>query len=182
VPRLRLYRFRSGQEFRTLIPRRGPRLDAGGLRRSAAALDPQGRLLAVSAHDGIALLDVARGEEVGLLPLRENSPLAFLQSGELLTCGSSGLLRWPVQVDPDTGQRRYGPPQCLTVKTSENDQGASADGRVLAIPISNDGALVLHQDDAVWARQCRIGKTRASCVCNPKKMCATVPSARTAPG
>src|SRR5262249_52685030 len=102
-PRLRLFRNRSGQEFRTLIPRRGPRMEAAGWGRGWAALDPQGRLLAVSVQDGVALLDIARGEEVGLLPLSGNSPLAFEPSGALLSNGSSGLLHWPVAVDQGTG-------------------------------------------------------------------------------
>jgi WD40 repeat protein len=144
-PRLRTFRYRPGQEFRTLIPRRGPQMDAADASFSTP-LDRQGRMLAVAVKDGIVLLDIARGEEFRLLPMPGNAPLAFEPSGALLTSGLAGLLRWPVAVDPATDQRRYGPPERLYPPTNWDFLGASADGRVLAIPNYSRGAIVLHRD------------------------------------
>jgi WD40 repeat protein len=168
-PRLRLFRYQSGHEFHTLIPRRGPRLDAAGITRPSAALHPQGRLIAVSVRDGIALLDVACGEEVGLLPLPVNAPLAFEPSGALLTNGSSGLLRWPAAVDPAGDPRRYGPPERLYSPTNEDLHGASADARVLVIPNYGSGAIVLHRDGN---RAVRLGPQR------DVRCCAVSPDGR----
>src|SRR5262249_18500173 len=116
-PRLQMFRYRSGLEFRTLIPGRGP-----GMGDAATwwfmPLDPQGRLLAVGVMDGISLLDIARGEDFALLPVNRNAPVAFEPSGALLTSGVSGLLRWPVAVDPATNRRRYGPPERLHPPTN----------------------------------------------------------------
>jgi serine/threonine protein kinase/tetratricopeptide (TPR) repeat protein/WD40 repeat protein len=149
-PRLRLFRYQSGLEFRTLIPQRGPQRDAAGFWAWAGgtALDPQGRLLAVSVQSGSAFLDLVSGEEVGLLLLPGNSPLAFEPSGALLTKGSAGLLRWPVTAEAHTRQRRYGPPEQLYPQTNHDCHGASADCRVLAIPLphSDQGAIVLHRN------------------------------------
>ncbi len=144
-PRLRLFRYRPGQEFRTLVPSRDPRRE-DALLAATSAIDPQGRLLAVSTHDGIALLDVARGEEIALLPLHGNRPLIFEPSGELLTTGASGLLSWPVRFDSASGRRSYGPPKALTVRTRPEGHGASSDGRVLAILSGNPAACVLHRE------------------------------------
>jgi serine/threonine protein kinase/WD40 repeat protein len=144
-PRLRMFRYRSGQEFRTLIPGRGPQMHDAGANFSMP-VDRQGRLLAVAPNDGIVLLDIARGEEFRLLRMPRNAPLAFEPSGALLTNGLAGLLRWPVTVDPATDQRRYGPPERLYPPTNRDGHGASADGRVLAIPNYNRGAIVLHRD------------------------------------
>jgi serine/threonine protein kinase/WD40 repeat protein len=144
-PRLRLFRYQSGHEFRTLIPRHGPGMGDTNL-WFFMVLDPRGRLLAVAVQDGLFLLDTARGEEFGLLPVG-NAPVAFEPSGALLTCGVSGLLRWPVAIDPATDQRRYGPPERLYPSTNFECHGASAKGRVLAIPNYSDGAIVLHRDE-----------------------------------
>jgi WD40 repeat protein len=165
-PRLWTFRYRPGQEFRTLIPRRGPRMEAAGLRKGPAALDPTGRVLAVTVQDGVALLDIARGEEIALVPVTGNGPLAFEPSGALLTQGSSGLLRWRVAVDAGTGQPRYGPPERLYRPTGVNLHGASADRRVLAIPSYSSGAIVLHRDGN---RTVRLGPQQdvRSCAVSP---------------
>jgi serine/threonine protein kinase/WD40 repeat protein len=167
--RSRFFRYRSGHEFRTLIPRRGPRREAAGWGRAYVALGPQGRLLAVSAQDGVAVLDIARGTEAGLLPLTGNVPLAFEPSGALLTNGSSGLLRWPVAVNAGTGQRGSGPPERLYPPTGLEVHGASADGRVVAIPNYDSGAIVLHRDGN---RTVRLGPQQAV------RCCAVSPDGR----
>jgi WD40 repeat protein len=144
-PQLRMFRYRSGLEFRTLIPGRGPGM-GDVLTWWHMPLDPRGRLLAVAVKDGISLLDIARGEDFALLPAVYNAPVAFEPSGALLTNGVSGLLRWPVAVDPATDRRRYGPPERLHPPASYDGHGASADGRILAIPNYSRGAIVLHRD------------------------------------
>jgi WD40 repeat protein len=143
-PRLRMFRYRSGQEFRTLIPRRGPQRDAAEASFSTQ-LDRQGRLLAVAVKDGIVLLDIARGEEFRLLPMPGNAPVAFDASEALLTSGLAGLLRWPAAVDPASEQRRYGPPERLYPPTNWDFLGASADGRVVAIPNYDRGVMIVHR-------------------------------------
>ena len=114
----------------------------GYLTWAVCPLDREGRLVAVTARAGVAVVDVVRGEEVALLPLR-NKPFHAEPSGALLTNGPAGLMRWPVSVDPQTGKRRYGPSEKLsqTVVNSEGND-SSADARVLAIA-NGKGALVL---------------------------------------
>lgn len=110
------------------------------------ALDPEGRLCAVSANDGIALLDVVRREEAALLPLPENHQLCFDSKGALWTYGRQGLLRWPVQFDPKKGQRRYGPAKWFFTSTNGDFHGSSMDAQIVAVPNYNRGAIVFHRD------------------------------------
>jgi serine/threonine protein kinase/WD40 repeat protein len=145
-PRVQLFRFRSGQELRTLV-HSNPSGRSTYAQWGVPALDPEGRLLATGTSDGVALVDVARGEEATLLKIPNNAALGFEPTGALLTCGPAGVLRWPLANDPATGRRRYGPPERLLRCGHVHFVGMSADGQVVACPISGGrGADVLHRD------------------------------------
>jgi serine/threonine protein kinase/WD40 repeat protein len=143
--KVRLFRFRGGEEFRTLVhydkSGRGHYMPWG-----IPVLDPKGRLLATGARDGVALVDIERGEEVALLKIPDNAPLGFEPTGALLTGGPDGILRWPVADEPKKGRRRYGPPERLLRSGRLHFQGISADGQVVASPTGH-GAVVLHRRD-----------------------------------
>jgi WD40 repeat protein len=111
-----------------------------------ACLDPEGRAFAVAMDEGIALVDVARGEETAVLPLPGNAPLCFDKEGALWTRGANGLLRWPVTVEAKTGKSRYGPPTLMLSKTCRDRHGSSTDAQVVAIPDYERGAVVFHRD------------------------------------
>ncbi len=74
-----------------------------------------GRVLAVGTDQGVVLWDLARGAELSFLPIGSTSYALFEASGDLLTLsvGSLGVQRWPVQLDPDRGEFRIGPPRRL---------------------------------------------------------------------
>jgi WD40 repeat protein len=70
----------------------------------------------------------------------------FEPSGALLTNGSAGLLRWPVQTEPTKpGLLRMGPPHKLSVPGPICHVACSADGRVIALS-QFQGGRVLHAD------------------------------------
>jgi serine/threonine protein kinase/WD40 repeat protein len=147
--KVRLVRLRRGEELRTVV-HRSPGSKKLYCTDRDAIVDPEGRLFAptmVDYAEGIPLVDVARGEEVALLPLPGNSALRFDRDGTLWTRGSAGLLRWPMVADPNSGQRRYGPPQRIWAGAN-NGLSGSADLRVVAIPTGDSAAsaLVLHRD------------------------------------
>src|SRR5262249_17767649 len=84
--------------------------------------------------------------------------------------GACGLLRWPVTVDPKTGQCRYGPPRGGDFgKTEDDPHGMSADARVVAIPDYGRGALILHRDSK---RLLRVGPQ------DDVRFCAVSPDGR----
>jgi serine/threonine protein kinase/WD40 repeat protein len=161
---LRLYR---GREYRTI--------NLGGSNSSRApagssVVHPDGRLLAAAIGDGsLSLVDLMTGREVVNLPSRLGLPLRWQPSGDLLTAGTGGFVRWPVrQSDEGRGTRDeknpssvprhlslvprhlslfLGPPEPLVSNFRfRGGCATSADGRCLAIPNFNRGAVVLHRD------------------------------------
>ena len=60
---------------------------------------------------GVVLWDLARGTELAFLPIGMAWHSMFDVSGDLLTNGSAGVLRWPIHVDPTSGETRIGPPR-----------------------------------------------------------------------
>jgi serine/threonine protein kinase/WD40 repeat protein len=149
VNKVKLIRVATGRELRTL-----PRRSAAGRGGYASpfpsggvALSPQGRLLAATTGEGYcALVGPESGAELAVLTLKTVRSLAFESSGALLTNGEDGLLRWPVALSPATGDCRIGPPQVLFPSPVDCHHGSSLDGRVLAIPDQQRGALVLLRD------------------------------------
>jgi eukaryotic-like serine/threonine-protein kinase len=146
---VKLLRVSTGREFRTLPRRaaagRGGYVAPGSI--GPVALSPDGRLLAaITAERACALVEAESGAELAVIPLKTVQSLAFDTSGALLMHGSMGLLRWPVRRDPATGRCRVGPPQALYAPSSDGQHGSNPDGRILAIPNFNRGALLLHRD------------------------------------
>ena len=129
-------------EYRTLV-----RAQAGGKGVfHNAAIQADGRLLAAGMYGGVGLWDLASGRELNFIELPGINLVLFEPSGALLTNGSAGLLRWPIQTDAATpGVRRIGPPQKLSLPGSNCKIDSSLDGRVLASP-QYQGAFVLHAD------------------------------------
>jgi eukaryotic-like serine/threonine-protein kinase len=145
--KLQLLHFCGNEEYRTIVL---------GARPNRLLVHPEGRLVAVQVVDStvqvgdtgltrVALVDLVSGREVAHLRLLEGMPLAWEPSGALLTCGTAGLFRWPVHVDPrDPEHVRFGRPRPLLSEGSHHAWGASTDGQTIAIP-DGGGAVVLHR-------------------------------------
>ena len=84
-----------------------------------ASIRHDGRVLAVGTDRGVVLWDLARGTELAFLPIGNAWHLMFEPSGDLLTSGSIGVQRWPVQLDPDRGEFRIGPPRQLPLPAGD---------------------------------------------------------------
>ena len=154
---LRLFRCESGREVCKVVHRaKSVAIGYADPDTGTCQLDPEGRLLALPAADGIAVVDVVRGEDVGLLPQGREWPVRTDPSGALLTFGTAGLRRWPLNVSgtlrvpiesgtrsvPDTLSRVYGPPECLATVSQlfdGSEQGRSrptaADRNAEAYPL-----------------------------------------------
>ncbi len=101
--------------------------------------------MALPATDGIAVIDVVRGEDVALLQNPATWAVRVDDSGALITHGKTGLLRWPLSCDPARGRRADGPPRNLVPAMTQKLVGGASDRscRVLAFPTFNDGAREL---------------------------------------
>jgi tetratricopeptide (TPR) repeat protein/WD40 repeat protein len=89
------------------------------LNHARPSIHREGRILAVGTDHGVILWDLAHKAELGFLPIGMAWHSAFEPvSGDLLTNGGAGVLRWPVQRDPSSGEVRIGPPRNLPLQGS----------------------------------------------------------------
>jgi serine/threonine protein kinase/WD40 repeat protein len=140
--RLQVLRLHTGLEYRTI--------DRGGNRRDISSygsckVHPGGLLVATAPDGKGVLIDLAAGREVAVLPDVYQWPLLWEPAGSLLTWTPSSCLRWPMCADArEPARYRLGPPEQLLPV-----QGAgipsTADGRTIAIPDHDRGALVVHR-------------------------------------
>ena len=94
-----------------------------------------GRLLAVGTNQGAVIWDLAHGTELAFLPIGNAAHLMFDTSGDLITSGPMGVLRWPINLDAGQGRCDIGPPQTLPL-------GAGTCG----IAVDKTGAIVARAD------------------------------------
>jgi WD40 repeat protein len=177
-PKVPLFRFRSGAEFRTL-PRSGATRRIGFMQggHREFCLHPNGRLLAAGARDGIVLIDLHRLEEIGLLPLPDDYPLCFEPAGNaLLTLGRDGLIRWALQGTETTSDRvRIGSPEVLDPQGNTAFCSSSSDGKVIACP-TRGGARILRRTEDGRIQSANVGPqhdVRASAVSPDGRWVAT---------
>jgi serine/threonine protein kinase/WD40 repeat protein len=142
--KLTVYQADPALEYRTLAHVSSRRVDC-----RSPSVRQDGRVLAVASIDGgVVLWDLARGTELAYLPIGLTWNVRFEPSGDLLTSGRAlGVQRWPIQLDPDRGVFRIGPPRPLPLP---RDGGISADrsGRIVALA-KGDFAFVATPDGTI---------------------------------
>lgn len=103
---------------------------------------PRWPLLAVADREGVMLWDKRSGRDVGRLPLPGTRWVFFDPVGdELVTSGTSGLLRWPVAT---SGLNLHvGPPVNVQLPAKARDTMAvSRDGATLVAKVDSQSAIV----------------------------------------
>ena len=117
------------------------------------AFTQDARLLVIASQRGLALWDVASVTPLAKTPVATDG-VVFDPSGQLITSGPAGLLRWPVATaetesrgNRDVQQLQIGPPQSLAALPSSIPRSlrTSRDGRLVAMPHGTD-ATVIHLD------------------------------------
>jgi serine/threonine protein kinase/WD40 repeat protein len=171
--KVRLFRFHSGAEYGTLVRTRsgtGGRTSFASLFASQFCLHPNGRLLAVSAMDGIVLIDLYRLEEIGLLPLPGDHPVCFEPAGHaLLTWGRDGLIRWSLQgTETASDKIHLDSPEILYLGSNTYHCSSSLDGNVIAYP-TGKGARIFHRTENGRISSKEAGQQRdvRSCAVSP---------------
>jgi eukaryotic-like serine/threonine-protein kinase len=91
-----------------------------------------GRVLAVGTDRGAVLWDLARGTELAFLPIGNAWHLMFEPSGDLITSGSMGVQRWPIQLDINRSEFRLGPPRQLQLPAGHCGIAGDRLGRIVA--------------------------------------------------
>jgi WD40 repeat protein len=109
------------------------------------AIEPSGRVIAVSFWKPgwqTLLLDAENGRELAVLPGTRSLVASSRGNGSLLIAEEAGAECWPVRFK--RGVYRIGPPERLVLPRYNGDRcGASADGRIIAIPDYDRGVFVL---------------------------------------
>jgi WD40 repeat protein len=138
---LALVEVAPGRDYRTFVSSLG----AGKGSYGVGDISPDGRLLALAMEDGVRLWDLASSRELALLPLGWTISVNFQRNGrELLTCGFSGLRRWPIRMDPAAPNRLHlGPPHPIPLPVIPNMASGSPDGNTLAIASERSGTALI---------------------------------------
>ena len=149
--RLGIWQVGGRHEYRTLV--RDPAV-LDKKYPTGIATSPKHGLLAMAVGDGIQVSDLVSGADLAFLRMLPGThQLSFEPSGALLTNSSYGAWRWPVQeVKSSPGTLRVGPPQQLLPDGYLGQIDVSADGRVIAMAMSNAGACVFRkgQSQPLW--------------------------------
>jgi WD40 repeat protein/serine/threonine protein kinase len=97
------------------------------VRQEGIAFTPDGRLLAFTSQDGVALWDAAAARLLGRLPSGDGNALAFHpQQSCLFTTGNGGLVQWPIVTERDAPVMHIGP-GTLVRPNSANSQSLHID-------------------------------------------------------
>ncbi len=97
------------------------------------SIHPDGRILAVGTDRGVVLWDLARGTGLAFLPIGMAWHSMLEPSGNLLTNGSAGVLRWPIHIDPTSGEARIGLPRTLPLLGTDCAMGEDRAGQIVAV-------------------------------------------------
>jgi WD40 repeat protein/tetratricopeptide (TPR) repeat protein len=143
---LATYEVDAAREYQTLAHAGGDLVDYG-----CASVSGDGRVVAVGTPHGVALFDLARGTELGLLPISSARQVLFADCGELLTSGKTGLWRWPIHDTAGRSDFQIGPPRQLrSFPPGERGIAMDRSGRIIALAddhlarvLSPEGELLL---------------------------------------
>jgi serine/threonine protein kinase/WD40 repeat protein len=130
------YQVDPALEYRTLS-----HVSSRSIEYRSAAIRRDGRVLAVSTSQGVALWDLAHGTELPFLPIGSVWGVIFEESGDLLTSGAIGVRRWPVRLDLARAEFRIGPPRQLLLPGGDCVIAEDRIGQVVVLP-DHDFAFV----------------------------------------
>jgi serine/threonine protein kinase/WD40 repeat protein len=143
----RLLEVEPGREYRTLVV--GLASEQSEYYR--ADISPDG-LLAVGMGDGVRLWELETGRELAFLPIGRCQSASFVagkRGRELVTCGLSGLYRWPLAEDAHaSGRLRIGTPRKVRLPMEPTTASVGPDGRIAVVVCEGSAAvLVLDLED-----------------------------------
>jgi eukaryotic-like serine/threonine-protein kinase len=125
---LTTYKVDPAVEYRTLA-----HAASTPLNYARVSIHRGGRIMALGTDGGVVLWDLVRSTEFAFLPIGNAWHLTFEPSGDLLTSGSMGVCRWPVQVGTEPNDFRIGPPRRLPLPASVCGISQDQSGQIVAL-------------------------------------------------
>jgi serine/threonine protein kinase/WD40 repeat protein/Flp pilus assembly protein TadD len=113
------------------------------LNHARASIHRDGRILAVGTDGGVILWDLARKTELGFLPIGNAWHSMFEPSGDLLSNGDAGVLRWAIQTDATSGEVRIGPPRILPLSRTYCEIATDQTGQIVAVAAHREAQVAL---------------------------------------
>ncbi|MCR9292458.1 MAG: WD40 repeat domain-containing serine/threonine protein kinase [bacterium] len=110
------------------------------------AVHPSGRILAVGSDNGISLFDLVTAQEIYCLEVGQcNYPFFVPKTGELLANSRSGLHRWEIECDSQTGELvKVSQPEILCMESRFGMQVASDHSGKLIANACGDRVFLIH--------------------------------------
>jgi serine/threonine protein kinase/WD40 repeat protein len=138
----RLLEVEPGREYRTLVVDLG--VGRGDFYRADIGPDD---LLAVGMGDGVRLWDLGTGRELAFLPIGRTTSANFISAKvgrALLSCGTAGLLRWPIgEVAGAPGRLRIGSPRDVRLPITPSVTTMGPDGRTALVADEGAGKAIV---------------------------------------
>ena len=138
----RLLEVEAGAEYRTFAART-PAVRADYYRADIG----DDNLLAVGMGEGLRLWDLGSGRELAFLPIGLITSVGFISVDghrSLLTCGASGLQRWPITDHGGTPRRlRIEPPHSIGLPVIPTVVSVGTDRRTAIVSGEDAGAAVI---------------------------------------
>jgi serine/threonine protein kinase/WD40 repeat protein len=122
------YQVFTAREYRTFS-----HVSTQPIRYTDASIRADSRLMALGTTEGAVLWDLARGTELGVLPIGSASHIRMEASGDLLTSSPIGVWRWPIRLDVNEGEFGLGPPQQLRLPPGHCGISMDRSGRIAAL-------------------------------------------------
>jgi WD40 repeat protein/tetratricopeptide (TPR) repeat protein len=134
----RPWRLEPALEYTTLAHAAGSPLNY-----ARPSIHRDGRIVTVGTDRGVVLWDLETRAELAFLPIGQAWHSAFSATGDLLTNGQAGFLRWPVRVDRTTGEFRIGPPRKLPLPGTDCSIDEDREGRTITVAASSAAYVLL---------------------------------------
>jgi serine/threonine protein kinase/WD40 repeat protein len=107
------------------------------------SIHKDGRIIAVGTDRGVILWDLARKSELGFLRIGNSPCSVFEPTGDLITNGVSGCLRWPIKQDATSGELSIGPPRILIQAGSICMNSSDRTGQTVAVAALDEARVAL---------------------------------------
>ncbi len=135
---IRPWQVDPGDEYTTLAYASNPPPN-----HTRVSIHKDGRIIAVGTDRGVILWDLACKSELGFLRIGMSPCSVFEPTGDLITNGVCGCLRWPIKQDATSSALCIGPPRILIQAGSICMNSSDRTGQTVAVAALDEARVAL---------------------------------------